>query len=113
MSPSAFIPFCDFGGNMSAMGTKIKDFAVPVCNSFQAKILQDQLCYEVDLNRFSNNDKIERELKSGFLFIMDYNEDRQVFISPDIENKQDNNFISRIVESEDSSQAFIYLNTIG
>ena len=32
---------------MSAMGVKIDKFDVPVCNSFQAKILNDQLCYEV------------------------------------------------------------------
>ena len=56
ISPSAFIPFCDFGGNMSAMGVKIDKFDVPVCNSFQAKVLNDQLCYEVDLNRFSNQE---------------------------------------------------------
>ena len=37
ISPSAFIPFCDFGGSMSAMGVKIDQFDVPVCNSFQAK----------------------------------------------------------------------------
>ena len=37
-SPSAFIPFCDFGGDMSAMGTKVDQFDVPVCNSFQGKI---------------------------------------------------------------------------
>ena len=54
LSPSAFIPFCEFGGNMSAMGVKIDQFDVPVCNSFQAKVLNDQLCYEVDLNRFTN-----------------------------------------------------------
>ena len=77
-SPSAFIPFCEFGGNMSSMGVRIEEFDVPVCNSFKAKVLNDQLCYEVDLNRFSNKDNIENELKSGFVFIMDYNEDRQV-----------------------------------
>merc|ERR1712155_53286 len=54
MSPSAFIPFCDFGGNMSAMGVKIDQFDHRVCNSFKAKILYDQLCYEVDLNTFSD-----------------------------------------------------------
>ena len=30
MSPSAFIPFCDFGGNMSAMGVMIDKFKRPV-----------------------------------------------------------------------------------
>ena len=37
LSPSAFIPFCEFGGDMSALGVKIDQFSVPVCNSFKAK----------------------------------------------------------------------------
>ena len=98
---------------MSAMGRTVKEFNVPVCNSFQAKILNDQLCYEVDLNNFSNKDNIERQLESGFLFIMDYNEDRQFTKFDFITNEWDNNFISRIVESDDQSQAVIYFNTIG
>ena len=32
MSPSAFIPFCELGGNMSLMGIKIDQFDVPVCS---------------------------------------------------------------------------------
>ena len=67
-SPSALIPFCEFGGNMSSMGVTTQHFDFPVCNSFQATILNDQLCYEVDLNKFSNKDNIENELKSGFAF---------------------------------------------
>ena len=38
---------------MSAMGIMLDLFDVPVCNSFQARILNDQLCYEVDLNPFA------------------------------------------------------------
>ena len=50
LSPSSFIPFCDFGGNKEAMGVKIDKYQQPVCNSFEARILNDQLCYEVDPN---------------------------------------------------------------
>ena len=39
LSPSAFIPFCDFGGNMTAIGVMIEEFDIPVCNGFHAKIL--------------------------------------------------------------------------
>ena len=69
LSPSAFIPFCDFGGNMATMGVKIDQFDVPVCNSFQAKILNDQLCYEVDLNLLSkkyNQERIEIRLQFSY-----------------------------------------------
>ena len=37
--PTALIPFCEFGGNMSVMGVKIDQFDVPVCNSFRPKII--------------------------------------------------------------------------
>ena len=50
---------------MSAMGVEIDQFVVPVCNSFQAKIMNDQLCYEVDLNKFSDKNNIRNELKLG------------------------------------------------
>ena len=49
ISTSAFIPFCEFGGNMSSMGVKINQFQIPVCNSFKPKILNSQNCYDVDL----------------------------------------------------------------
>ena len=52
LSPTALIPFCAFGGNFSAMGVKMEQFNVPVCNSFKAKIVEDQLCYTVDPNRY-------------------------------------------------------------
>ena len=113
ISVSAFIPFCDFGGNMSSMGVKIDLFGIPVCNSFQAKILNDQLCYEVDLNRFSNKNNIERELKLGFHFVMDYNEDRQIKTENHLQTEKDQSLAVRVVESDENSHAFIYLNTVG
>ena len=57
---------------MSEVGAKIDQFDVPVCNCFQARILNDQLCYEVDLNRFSKESNKKNELYLGFNFLMDY-----------------------------------------
>ena len=113
LSPSAFIPFCEFGGNTSAMGEKIDQFDVPVCNSFQATILNGQLCYEVDLHIFSNKDNIINEIKSGFVFIMDYNEDRQVLFNKDYIQGNITSFTDKIIKSNDNQHASIYLNTIG
>ena len=111
-SPSAFIPFCEFGGNMSQMGINIDEFDVPVCNSFQAKRLNDQLCYEVDLNRFTNRDNIKNELELGFVFIMDYNEDRQVTFK-EAKKAVSLSLVKSIDKSNENQHAFIYLNTIG
>ena len=112
MSPSAFIPFCDFGGNMSAMGVKIDQFDHPVCNSFQAKIFNDQLCYEVDLNAYYDENNIENQLTLGFHFLIDYNEDRQVTVDQSIKKTQLG--LAKSISSSDHTQdAFMYLDTIG
>ena len=114
-APSAFIPFCEFGGSTSSLSANMDKIDVPFCNSFQAKILNDQLCYEVDLNKFSNKSNIKNELELGFSFIMDYNEDRQVKIQ-DVHTKKTEaktSFVRRIDESESADGAYIYLDTIG
>ena len=113
LSPSAFIPFCEFGGKMSPVTIKIQDSDIPVCNSFQATVLNDQLCYEVDLNKLSIKDNIDKELEWGFNFIMDYNEDRQVTVHKDLDKKTNLDWTSYILELDQDKEAFIYLNTIG
>ena len=95
------------------MGVKIDQFDDPVCNSFQAKIQNDQLCYEVDLNRFVDADNLGSQLKLGFNIIMDYNEDRQIVFDDQVSQSKDINLAKRIVVSEQEVHAFIYLNTIG
>ena len=113
MSPSSFIPYCEFGGDTSAVGVKIDNFDFPVCKSFQAKVLNDQLCYEVDLNRFSKKDNIDKELELGFTFLMDYNEDRQVYLDEKIQSIPFGLTSSSVVKSDQNKRAIIYLNTIG
>jgi len=124
MSQSAFIPFCDFGGNMASMGIKSDHFSVPVCNSFQAKILNDQLCYEVDLHRFVDRNNIKSQLELGLNLILDYNEDRQVtyksnndeiliFYDQNASNVMDFSMARTVFESDQNSHAFIYFDTIG
>ena len=112
-SPSAFIPFCEFGGNMSLMGVKIDQFEVPVCNSFEPKILNDQLCYEVDLKKFSDRNNKIRYLESGFAFIMDFNEDRQSRFVNEFKRKTEIGLVNWISESNHEQSAFIYMNTVG
>ena len=112
LSPSAFIPFCEFGGNMTSVGFRTEEFGVPVCNCFQAKNLNDQLCYEVDLNRFSNQDNFDKELELGFNFLMDYNEDRQVTFDEEMEIEKFD-LSGNVVNSNQMKDATVYLNTIG
>ena len=113
LSPSAFIPFCEFGGNMSVMGVKIDQFNVPVCNSFKAIILNDQLCYEVDPNLFINWREAEDQIKFGLSLAVDLNEDRQMLENETVEfgNLEQKTFTS---SSENKKRDFsIHLETIG
>ena len=109
---SAFIPFCAFGGDMSLVGTQNHLFDGPVCNRFQATILNDQLCYEIDLNSFANQENIEKQLKSGFAFVMDYNEDRQINNNTK-DDKYKDDFFNIMADSVKIDDALIHLNTIG
>ena len=63
-----------------------------MCNSFQAKVLNDQLCYEVDPNKYKINLN-ENELKQGLKLYIDTINDRQT-------------------KSEDTD-FMIYLDTLG
>ena len=107
-TPSALIPFCEFGRSMSVMGNKIDQFGVPVCNSFKSKIYKDQLCYSVDPNIY--RDSIQSKELSLILAI-DYNEDRQ-FLYNKKDKKQTKNKGSFEGNAEKSS-AFVIVETIG
>ena len=111
-TPSSFIPFCEFGGDMTRVGRKIDDFDVPVCDSFEAKILNDQLCYEVDLNKFSNKANIKAELKLGFAFLLDHNLDRQM-ISRGKQITEIKGMNGLVRENSGHQNVTMYLNTLG
>ena len=90
--PTALIPFCEFGGDMSVMGIKIDQFDDPVCNSFRPKIIQDQLCYSVDLNNYK--EKIDLIGDLSLLLFINYNEDKQMALeNNEIEGEDDVNVI--------------------
>ena len=110
ISPSSFIPFCEFGGDMSQVGKKIKQFESHVCNCFKAKILNDQLCYEVDLNRYSNRKNVKAELKLGFAFLLDYNFEKQGIKTQQIEDEEEG--LVKISKSV-TRPVNIFMNTLG
>ena len=104
---TAFIPFCSFGEDMQSIGTKIDGFDIPVCNSFKAKLIQDQLCYEVDLKNYEKKENRENELRDGLILLLDLNEDRQSF-GGEMNIKDYTNYF--LEEKENSVQ--IHLDTI-
>ena len=98
---------------MSAVGIKIDQFDIPVCNIFQDRIINDQLCYEVDLNEYVSQKDSDKFLRLGLHFLMDYNEDRQVTFEESLNKKKDFGFASSFTETDKDQNAIIYLNTIG
>ena len=78
-SPSALIPFCELGQNMTIMRHGIKNsFSFPICKSFTPKIFYDQLCYEVDLNKYLKQSLNKRgDVRIGLSLLIDTNENRQ------------------------------------
>ena len=74
------------------MGRTMIGFHDPVCNSFESKIRNDQLCYEVDLEKFKDEKRIKEQLKSGLVLILDYNLERQSeMYNPKKDSNQKNN----------------------
>ena len=111
--PSAFIPFCGFGGKI--LGQMIPNLMIPVCDNFQPRLLNDQLCYEIDLHNITNdkNPSVE-DIKSGFVFVMDYNEDREGISKDNSTIDEEDGFVKMLKEQvHDKNQATIHLDTMG
>ena len=68
------------------MGTKHSNFKLPICNSFQATVKDEQICYEMDLDQYKNESDLVKQLQEGLVLYLDYNEDKQLTIGGNEEN---------------------------
>ena len=91
LSPSSFIPFCSFAGNWNVTGEYTDMFSVPVCNIFKETMVEGHLCYKADLDRFKDEVEREKIVSEGFVFLMDYNEDRMVTVGGIDKEKDEGN----------------------
>ena len=115
ISPSAFTPFCEFGGNISLMGEKVPQFEFPVCTAFRPTVLRSQLCYFVDVNKYLQKfAKPEEALKTGLFLLLDYNAERDIAKTSGAKHKTNT---KSLFQSFDSSvlteEAKIHIGTIG
>ena len=99
-SPSAFIPFCSFGGNMSVMGRSFNNFSSPICDKFKHTFLDGQLCYQVDVNDLRNKVDKKKMASNGIVLLLDYNFERTVKLEEEERN-------------ENKGEARIYIETLG
>ena len=95
MSPSAFIPFCSFGNKF--LGLINDKFPFPLCNNFKPRLLNSNLCYEIDVNEYKDSFTLNN-LKEGLIIFVDNNEDRQY---------------SWMKPKKNSENFLIYLETLG
>ena len=107
VSSSSFIPYCYFGVESNQFGLEIDGFEFPVCNIFKVKVLNDQLCYEVDINEIIKKDTSEKDLKAGLTLLVDYNEDRSVHLLDDTDKPDKDKDI------DDEDKMMIYIHSIG
>ena len=97
------------------MGKKIEKFSIPVCNSFKAKIQNNQLCYEVDLNKHYDKKSLKEGLEVGLVLLVDFNLDRQVNGSSNIEPNNDDklSFASKFKFQNNPGRSSIFISAIG
>ena len=109
MSPSSFIPFCDFGNNMSAMGISVPELEYPVCNKFQPILLKGQMCYQVDVSDIAGT----HDAGLGLTFIMDYNTERMFDPKSSAVNERVAGLYDMQNKDENEQEAMIYIHTLG
>ena len=122
LSPSSFIPFCSLNGDWSVTGVRTPLFSVPVCNIFKEVLLEGELCYQADVNNLREETDKEKIVTEGFMFMLDYNEDKNVeeeeVKDVDKERKSDEQLMDSEILGEmygnDGDLApLIYIETIG
>ena len=95
------------------MGEQIQNFSFPVCNKFRPKILNGQLCYEVDVNGIEVKDKTT---EADLIFLLDYNDDRNddiSFSSKETLNTKAKSLHKLKENDANKLEAMIYIETIG
>ena len=87
---------------------------MPVCTSFREQVFNDQLCYQIDVNKLNLAGGDRSGL--GLTFAIDINEDRQVpALSDEVtEDRYDENILdAAIMRFEEHQKALIYIGSLG
>ena len=113
LTPSSFIPFCEYGTEKNIVGEKTDSFDDPVCNKFQEIKHFGGICYEIDVNGFKDSIPFNKAKDAGLTFWMDYNFEKQTV---DKEKgaciKNMTNFAEKYFLVDNCNKASIYIGTI-
>ena len=110
---SAFIPFCAFASNLviSKPAVWLPNISFPLCSSFQATILEGQLCYKLKVNKTSGKGK-----RNELTLLLDYHEDLSIHHYfdnvDDIHSKTITTFNLDTIESLQMKEARIQIDTL-
>ena len=121
ISPSAFIPFCEFGEDRSKLGKTHDNFSVPLCNAFTPKIVTEQLCYEIDLQSYRSSviSDLKKQLNAGLILVLDYNMDRVKYkdVSKNMEDIEHisnvTSFASTLFDYQNPEDVLVIIDGIG
>ena len=98
---------------MSALGARIDMINLPVCTSFREQVFNDQLCYQIDVNKLN----IAGDGSGlGLTFAIDINEERQVqVLSAELSGGSfhENILDAAIMRMEENQKALIYIGSLG
>ena len=99
--PSALIPFCSYQGDASILGQKTPEFGnFTLCDKFQSTILEGQLCYSLDVAKYTKNPT--KAGKGNGLFLL---------LDP-TPNQRKPNGESLTAERNDSNTFKVYIHTL-
>ena len=89
-------------------------FDIPVCDIFEPKLRNDQLCYETDLEQLKvkSNEDLMKQMQIGLVLILDYNEDRQMYFMTNNSQGETVEKKKKIFNFHDDNPAFTYFDTI-
>ena len=74
-SPSSFIPFCAFASTM--LGQKITNFSFPVCTHFTPTLMEDQLCYQLNISAIEGLPRSDLGQDKGLALLIDLGEKKE------------------------------------
>ena len=92
----------------------MSNFQLPACNLFREKLVEGQVCYEADINRF-NDTEWGVNLQKGFSFVIDLNGEydvRNLLTRSTSADKEKSGSVTLYKQTEKDNRVKIRLNTI-
>ena len=99
--------------NISRLDCGLHHFSLPVCSSFKSRVLDGQLCYQIEVNSFIEQDTMTTLQKAGLSILVDVNAEYERFeISSREEVKIFQDFSEEFIRKKESDKIMIHLDTI-